>query len=117
VPSIHDPDYTAICSNSTTITNCDGYGLRILNSSSILTYGAGLYSFFDNYNTSCSAQGNGETCQPRILSFEGTLSNVDIYNLNTVGATSMIDRDGVSLASYADNVSGFEDTIALIRTG
>ena len=116
VPSIHDPDYTAICSNSTA-TNCDGYGLRILNSSSILTYGAGLYSFFDNYNTSCSAQGNGETCQPRILSLEGTLSNVDIYNLNTVGATSMINRDGVSLASFADNVSGFEDTIALIRTG
>jgi glucan 1,3-beta-glucosidase len=115
VASINDPDFTTICSNST--TNCDGYGLRILNSSSILTYGAGLYSFFNNYNTSCSAAGNGETCQPRISSLEGSLSDIDIYNVNTVGATSMINRDGLSLASYADNVNVFPDTIALFRTG
>ena len=118
VASINDPDFTVICSNSiNNFTNCDGYGLRILSSSSILTYGAGLYSFFKNYNTSCSAAGNGETCQPRIFSLEGSLSNVDVYNLNTIGATSMIDRDGVSLASYADNVNVFPDTIALFRTG
>jgi glucan 1,3-beta-glucosidase len=118
VASINDPDFTVICSNSTENgTNCDGYSLRILNSSNVLAYGAGLYSFFDNYNTSCSAAGNGETCQPRILSLEGTLSNIDIYNLNTIGATSMIDRDGASLASYADNVNVVPDTIALFRTG
>jgi glucan 1,3-beta-glucosidase len=116
--SINDPDFSVICSNLTgNSTNCDGYGLRILNSSSILTYGAGLYSFFNNYNTSCSAAGDGEMCQPRILSLEGTLSNIDIYNLNTVGATSMINRDGASLASYADNVNVFPDTIALFRSG
>ena len=28
----------------------DGWGLRVLNSDNILVYGAGLYSFFDNYN-------------------------------------------------------------------
>lgn len=119
VASINDPDFNVICANSTNGTaygNCDGYGLRIINSSSILTYGAGLYSFFNNYNTSCSAAGNGETCQPRILSLEGPLNNVDIYNLNTVGATSMINRNGVSLASYADNINVFPDTIALFRS-
>lgn len=116
--SINDPDFTIICSNLTRDSaNCDGYGLRILNSSNILVYGAGLYSFFDNYNTSCSAAGNGETCQPRIFSLEGTLSNIDMYNLNTVGATSMINRDGSGLATYADNVNVFTDTIALFRTG
>ena len=114
VMSINDPDFTVICSNHS--TNCDGYGLRILNSSSLLTYGAGLYSFFNNYNTSCSAAGNNETCQPRIFSLEGSLSNIAIYNLNTVGATSMINQDGVSLAGYADNVNVFPDTIALFRT-
>ena len=114
--SINDPDFSVICSN-TTGTNCDGYGLRILNSSSILIYGAGLYSFFDNYDTSCSAVGNGETCQPRIFSLEGTLSNIDLYNLNTVGATSIVNQDGVSLASYANNLNAFADSIALFRTG
>jgi hypothetical protein len=87
--------------------NCAGYGLRILNSSNILVYGAGLYTFFDNYNTSCSAAGNGETCQLRIFSLEGTLSNIDMYNLNIVGATSMINRDGPSLAQWSQQARAF----------
>jgi hypothetical protein len=66
MPTINDPDYAATCSNSITANNCDGYGLRILNSSSVLTYGAGFYSFFDHYNTSCSDQGSSET-----YSFQG----------------------------------------------
>ena len=128
-PAINDPDFRVICAgynatynttinppNVTVTGNCDGYGLRILNSQSILTYGAGLYSFFNNYKTNCSNFGNGETCQPRIFEIDGTVGgNLDVYNLNTVGATNMIDENGVSLASYADNIDVFPDTIALFR--
>ena len=39
-----------------------------------------------------------------------------VYNLNTTGATSMIDRDGANLASYKDNVNVFPDNIAVFRT-
>ena len=40
---------------------------------------------------------------------------MNVYNLNTVGATSMIDRDDVSLADSADNVDVFPDNIAIFR--
>jgi glucan 1,3-beta-glucosidase len=110
-----------------------------VNSQDILIYGAGLYSFFNNYNTctyiqpfkyflantaivclpidvACSAAGNGETCQTMIFDIEGSCSNVDVYNLNTIGSTSMINRDGQSLARFSDNVNVFPDTIALFRS-
>lgn len=38
-----------------------------------------------------------------------------MYNLNTVGAISMIDLDGVSVATYSDNVDVFPDNIAVFR--
>jgi glucan 1,3-beta-glucosidase len=39
-----------------TIPASDGWGLRIVDSDSISIYGAGLYSFFDNYNVTCSSK-------------------------------------------------------------
>ena len=125
VAAYNDPIFPARCfnptvfnfTNNTGYTNeCDGFGLRILNSEDILVYGAGLYSFFDNYNTSCSAAGSGEACQTSIFSIEGTSSGIEVYNLNTIGAQSMVDRNGISLASYADNVNVFPDTIAVFRS-
>lgn len=94
-------------------TGSSGYGLRVVNSANILVYGAGLYSFFSNYNTACSNQGNGETCQMRILSVES--STMSAYNLNTVGVTKMITRNGVDIAAFSDNLDGFVDTVALFR--
>jgi hypothetical protein len=77
-------------------------------------YGAGLYSFFDNYNVHCSDQGNGETCQTGIFSID-TVSAVSVYNLNTVGTNDMITRGGTNIAFYADNNNGFIGTIALFK--
>lgn len=125
VAAYNDPSFPVGCfdltvfnfTNNTGYTNeCSGYGLRILDSQEILVYGAGLYSFFDNYNTSCSAAGDGEACQSSIFSIEGRCSGVEVYNLNTIGAQSMVDRNGISLASYADNVNVFPDTIAVFRS-
>jgi glucan 1,3-beta-glucosidase len=98
-----------------TIPAADGWGLRIVDSDSISIYGAGLYSFFNNYSTDCSAQGNGEVCQNRIFSLEGESSSITVYNENTVGTHYMITVDGRDVASYADNLNGFVDTIALFR--
>lgn len=62
----------------------------------------------------CSYQSSGETCQSRIFSIEGKkASNINVYDLNTVGATSMIDLNGVSVAQYSDNVDVFPDNIAV----
>ena len=115
--ALSDPVFTP--SPNSSINSAEGWGMRILRSSNILGYGVGLYSFFDNYNTSCSAVGSGARCQTRILSIEGDrLSHdISIYNLNTVGATQMITRDGVDLASNVDNNSTFVDCINVFRLG
>ncbi|GME38724.1 Pectin lyase fold/virulence factor [Neofusicoccum parvum] len=109
--TIGDPVFT-----SATTANGDnrsGWGLRVVDSS-VLVYGAGLYSFFSNYSTDCS-NAPGGLCQTRIMSVEGN-SYVSMFNLNTVGATSMISRNGVQVANYKDNLNVYPDTVALYRS-
>jgi glucan 1,3-beta-glucosidase len=126
--SLNDPPFTTSCSGQS--GNCNAYyplltqqaahiflganawGLRILSSSNILIYGAGLYSFFDNYSTTCSDNPGPENCQDNIFSLEGTLNNVNVYCLSTVGTTNMITQNGASVALYSANVNTYPDTIA-----
>ncbi|KAL3417572.1 glucan 1,3-beta-glucosidase [Phlyctema vagabunda] len=112
--ALNDPNFATSCAGKS--GNCaNAWGLRILNSQSIMVYGAGLYSFFNNYSTTCSNGGGPENCQNNILSLEGTLSNINIYTLSTVGTTNMITLNGATVAVYADNVNVYPDTIALFR--
>ncbi|KAI1881109.1 hypothetical protein JX265_001349 [Neoarthrinium moseri] len=114
--ALQDPNFSTSCSG--VAGNCAAaWGLRIVNSNNILIYGAGHYSFFSSYSTTCSTVEAGETCQSRIVSLEGTISNVNIYNLNTIGSLSMINRDGTSLASWSDNVNTFAANIAVFKSG
>ena len=93
-----------------------GWGLRIVDSSDVLVYGAGLYSFFDNYDVNCSQIGQGATCQRRTFSVEDCMEgSVSVYGLNTVGTNQMITVDGEDIAHYADNIDGFAHSIALFR--
>jgi len=48
----NDPDFKTSCGGQTGVPCEDGWALRIINSQSIFVYGAGLYSFFNNYSTS-----------------------------------------------------------------
>ena len=50
-----------------------------------------------------------------MVDLEGTLSNVNIYCLSTVGTINMISEAGTSLALYSDNVNVFTDNIALFQ--
>ncbi|KAL1888751.1 hypothetical protein Sste5346_009377 [Sporothrix stenoceras] len=107
----NDPDFSGCDSNDATCAMA--WGIRILNSDTILVYGIGLYSFFSNYAQTCIP---GRSCQARIASIEGSSTTVNIYNLNTIGATSMLDKDGTSLASAADNENVYPDTVALFQS-
>ncbi|KAF2118889.1 exo-beta-1,3-glucanase-like protein [Lophiotrema nucula] len=111
-----DPVFTP--SSNTSDVAANGWGMRIIESSNIFGYGVGLYSFFNNYSTACSAVFSETKCQSRIFSLEGGAHNYDvkIYNLNTVGATSMITVDDVDIALNVDNNSTFVDTINVFRT-
>ncbi|KAK5128062.1 hypothetical protein LTR85_005179 [Meristemomyces frigidus] len=117
VASLNDPQFpsTTIVDGNVTIPNADAWGLRIVDSSDILIYGAGLYSFFSDYSTTCSNQGNGEVCQDRIAEIVDS-SGITLYNLNTVGTHYQIVVDGVDVAYYGDNLNGFIDTVALFRS-
>jgi hypothetical protein len=92
-----------------------GWGLRVVDSKGVLVYGAGLYSFFDNYDVSCSQPGEGARCQARTFSVEGG-SEVRVYNLNTVGTNRMVTVDGVDVVKYEDNIAGFVHGVALFGT-
>ncbi|KAL8773344.1 MAG: hypothetical protein Q9209_001738 [Squamulea sp. 1 TL-2023] len=113
VAELYDPQFSSSCNNGS--GQCSGWGLRILDSQDIGVYGAGLYSFFNNYNNSCSFP-NQLDCQKGILSIEGdSTQNIGIYNLNTVGASSMVDIDGSSVANASENANVFPDTIAVFK--
>ncbi|KAI4190280.1 MAG: hypothetical protein L6R41_000893 [Letrouitia leprolyta] len=103
------------CSTKNGTGQCSGWGLRILDSQDIGIYGAGLYSFFNNYNNSCSFP-QSEDCQKSIFSIEGSSTrNVNVYGLNTIGVTSMVDVDGRSVVQASDNRDVFPDSVILFR--
>ena len=52
----------------------------------MFVYGAGLYSFFNNYSTDCSRAGGGKTCQSEIVQFDSAKTRgFYVSGLNTVG--------------------------------
>lgn len=108
LPSWNDPDY----SSCTTKACKKSWALRILDSSQTLIYGAGLYSFFENYAQDCI---NPKTCQDSIVDIRGS-PGVALYNLNTIASTSMLDFEGKKIINAADNVNGFCQTVVEFST-
>ncbi|KAL1835577.1 hypothetical protein VTJ49DRAFT_6445 [Mycothermus thermophilus] len=115
ITHLNDPFYAISCQGVE--GNCAAsWGLRVINSRDVFVYGAGLYSFFDNYSTACSTFSAGQTCQQRILSVEGWAKNVNVLNLNTVGTREMITRDGRRVAWFKENENTFASNVAVFRS-
>ncbi|KAK4550136.1 hypothetical protein LTR36_003103 [Oleoguttula mirabilis] len=87
------------------------YGLRIFNSTYIYIYGAGLYSFFDNYDSGCLVQ---EGCQQFMVSMEQSEA-IYLYALNTKAATNMVEVDQVALVPQEANPNGFCQCVAVFE--
>ena len=103
-----DPDF----STCTTDVCKKAWGLRVVASSDILVYGAGLYSFFDNYKQECLAT---ESCQENMVSIECS-SAVTLWGLSTKASTNMVTVDGgVGAVLEKDNRDTFCSTIALFE--
>ncbi|KAF7872922.1 uncharacterized protein EAF02_008993 [Botrytis sinoallii] len=62
------------------------WAIRIIDSVSIYVLGAGLYSWFQQYEQTCLAT---ESCQDRIFSVEQS-TEIWVYNLVTKGSTEMV---------------------------
>ncbi|EFQ32592.1 glucan 1,3-beta-glucosidase [Colletotrichum graminicola M1.001] len=124
VEGYHDPDFEADCrDHDPSAPPCEmAWGLRVVASRNVVAFGAGHYSFFNNYSTACCQIGAGARCQQRIVDIrdgpdgDATPSvGVEVYNLQIVGTTAMVTRDGTDVAFYRDNIAGFTAGIALYQ--
>lgn len=71
-----------------------------------------LYSFFSNYDTSCSATGASTLCQQGMVLYDAaSTTNFRIYGLNTIGAYGMVYQDTVRVATYNYNINVFPSSI------
>ncbi|KAJ9136814.1 Pectin lyase-like protein [Pleurostoma richardsiae] len=120
-----NPDATTPFSNSSAFASdpsfagCSGaacaraWGLRVVDSTDVFVYGAGLYSFFDNYDQTCLET---ESCQDNIVSLESSAGGVHLYGLSTKASVNMLTVDGVSAALDSDNRNNFCATLAFFQT-
>ena len=69
----------------------EAWALRILNSTNILIYGAGFYSFFSDFSLTCNPL---ESCQQRVVQTSFT-EGLWMYNLATKGVVEMVSPAGL----------------------
>ena len=102
----NDPDFSTCTEESCKKT----WGLRMVSSSDVLVYGAGLYSFFENYEKTCLAT---SSCQDNMVSIEQCAGDNYIYTLATIGTTNMLSVDGSPLVAQSDNPDVYGSTFAI----
>ncbi|KAI0744238.1 beta-1,3-glucanase [Daedaleopsis nitida] len=83
------------------------WALTVTNSQNILVYGAGLYSFFQNYNQACVDTFN---CQQQNVNIDAG-SGVALYMLSTVASQYMLSVNGQGVVPNSANRNGFAETI------
>ena len=86
-------------------------GVRITDSSDVFIYGAGLYSFFDNYNQDCVKPG---TCQQHMVDIQR--SNVAIFGLSTKASVNMVTLNNAAGPLDRDNRNNFCATLAVFQS-
>ncbi|KIO31553.1 glycoside hydrolase family 55 protein [Tulasnella calospora MUT 4182] len=80
-----------------------GWGLHIAKSEDIFVYGAGHYSFFQNYTSECLTT---FSCQQSIVKVTSDSKDVYIYGLSTVGTTYLLNVDDKGIINQADSQNG-----------
>ncbi|ROT36191.1 glucan 1,3-beta-glucosidase [Sodiomyces alkalinus F11] len=108
-----DPDFEAFCSQHA-IQNgrcARTWGVRAIDSNHIFLFGAGMYSFFDNYAQQCVPENN---CQDHMTLLEN--SSVHFYGISTKAAVSMITVEGNNVALDRDNRNSFCATLATFQS-
>ncbi|KAK0726213.1 pectate lyase superfamily protein-domain-containing protein [Apiosordaria backusii] len=133
---LYDPDFIADCPTTASDDESSildllpgnppcamAWALRIIGGKDVMVFGAGLYSFFNNYNTSCSTNHAGENCQARIVSIQngtdtevtGSTTGLQVYNLNTIGSVSMLTNKGEDVAFWDQTIATYASTVGIFR--
>ncbi|KAF9044161.1 exo-beta-1,3-glucanase [Panaeolus papilionaceus] len=87
------------------------WALNVDHSHNILVYGAGLYSFFDNYSQDCITT---RTCQHQTVNIDQE-SDVEIYSLSTVSTVNMLSMEAQGVVKAEDNLNGFVSSMSAWR--
>jgi len=85
------------------------WGLSVATSTNIIVFGAGHYSFFQDYAQTCLTP---ESCQSQIVNIDST-SSVHIYSLSTVGSTNQLSVNQAGVINQSSNPNGFAATVTL----
>ncbi|KAJ1568891.1 hypothetical protein HK405_012522 [Cladochytrium tenue] len=108
VPGLAGSSWNDPTFSTCTTSACEkAWGLRIVNSQDVLVYGAGLYSFFDDYTQTCIAS---NTCQTNIASVENS-TRVNLFALTTIGTTNLVTLNGVGVAPASANTDVYGSTL------
>ncbi|KAF7325959.1 hypothetical protein MKEN_00446800 [Mycena kentingensis (nom. inval.)] len=83
------------------------WGLIVKESSNILIFGAGLYSFYDSYTQDCL---NTTVCQNQMATIDET-SEVQIYHLSTVGSKFQLSINQEPIIAESSNENMFASTL------
>lgn len=102
-----DPNFDTFCAMEPSPKCKRSWGIRAVKSKDVFIYGAGLYSFFDNYKQDCVKT---QTCQENIISLVD--SSVHIYGLSTKAAVNMLTVNGKGVMKDRDNRNNFCATVA-----
>lgn len=106
-PNYYDPTYQYCFQDICYKT----WGLRVYNSTYIFIYGAGLYSFFQNYDSTCLLT---ESCQENAVSFEMSEA-IYLFGLYTIGMENMVQVDGTDLVPDGANINTFGQSVAVFE--
>lgn len=90
-------------------TDTSAWALSVESSKDITVFGAGLYSFFQNYSQACL---NTRGCQSQIVDIDLD-SVVHIYSLSTVASSFQVSVEGAGIVNQSDNLNGFVSTVTL----
>ena len=91
------------------------WGLHVTKSRNILVFGAGLYSFFDNYDNTVCNRPDQINCQKEVLKVDEE-SSISIYSLATVGVVHPLSIDHTPVISAVDNRNGFGQTVTVWKS-
>jgi len=97
--TLNDPTYSG--------TSDSAWGINIQGTSGTTIFGAGLYSFYSDWDQSCVPTMN---CQAGVFNIDST-SSVNVYGLSTLGITTQLNVDGNAVVDAKPNVAGYQETM------
>ncbi|KAH9934691.1 glycoside hydrolase family 55 protein [Fomitopsis serialis] len=84
------------------------WGLYVQSSTDITVFGAGLYSFYQDYGQTCL---NTTTCQMQIVNVDSSSTRIGLYSLSTVGVVNLLSVDSSPVIAASSNTDGIQDTV------